>query len=124
MPNIDKTTYFPFELNDNRESKWSDVRLSFDNWEWFSKTYNTDSINDYYINGYGVQGLVLASRVAAGLEAYPDGLEPNSEGDTCYLIFDDYESAIETAKLARNMISSKESIETMIEVARENDLED
>ncbi len=124
MSNIDKTTYYPFEIIDCRDSEWNDVRLSFDDWSWFKETYKTDTINDYYMNGYGIQGLVLASRIAVGLDAYPDDLEPDSEGDTCFLIFQDYDSAIETAKLAKEMISSQAAIEKMIVIARENDLED
>jgi len=124
MSNIDETTYHPFKIIDGRDSQWSDVRLSFDDWGWFQDTYKTDTINDYYMNGYGIQGLVLASRVAAGLAAYPDGLDPNSEGDTCYLIFQDHASAIETAQLAKEMISNRASIEKMINIAREHDLEE
>ncbi len=124
MSKIDKETYFPFELIDGRGSQWDDVRLSFSAWDWFKDKYGTDTIDGYYINGYGVQGLVLASRVSAGLPAYPDDLDPNSEGDTCYLIFQDHDLAVETAQLAKKMISSRALIEKMITVARKHDLED
>ncbi|VAW78341.1 hypothetical protein MNBD_GAMMA12-3783 [hydrothermal vent metagenome] len=124
IDDIDKSTYFPFELIDARKTKCKDVRLSFNDWDWFSETYNTDIINDYYMNGYGVQGLVLAARVAEGLEAYSDEMEPNSEGDTCYIMFSDLETAVETAEIASKMIKDRQIIERIIIVARENDLED
>ena len=123
-PKVDKTTFAPFELIDARETEWSDVRLSFNDWSWFQEKYETDTIDGYYMNGYGIMGLVLASRVAAGLEAFPDGLEPNPEGDTCYIHFSTYEMAVETARLAQSVIQDRDKIVEMIAVAREHDLED
>ncbi len=120
----DPTTFFPFILIDNRDSKWSDVRLSFSNWEWFKKKYGTDTINDYYFNGYGIQGLILASRIATGLEPFKEGIDPNSEGDTCYFIFQELSDATETAQLACQMINNLDLIKKMIKIARENDLEE
>jgi hypothetical protein len=120
----DKTTFAPFELIDARDSEWGDVRLSFNDWAWLTKTHGTDTIDDYYLNGYGVQGLVLAARVAAGLDAYPDGLHPNSEGDTCFLHFNDLNVAIETAQLAREMIGDRGKIAALVMVVRDNGLED
>ncbi|MCP3943484.1 MAG: hypothetical protein GY710_18670 [Desulfobacteraceae bacterium] len=124
IDNQDKTTFFPFILIDNRDSEWSDVRLSFSDWEWFKEKYGTDTINDYYINGYGIQGLVSASRIAAGVEPFPDGMDPNSEGDTCYFIFEELSVAVETAKLACQMINNLNNIEKMTIAARKNDLEE
>jgi hypothetical protein len=120
----DKTTFAPFELIDCRNTEWADVRLSFNDWSWLNETHGSDTIDDYYLNGYGLQGLVLAARVAAGLDPYPDGMEPNSEGDTLFLHFSDIDVAVETARLAQEMILDREKIVAMIEVARENDLED
>ena len=120
----DKTTFAPFELIDCRDTEWGDVRLSFNDWSWLNETYGTDTIEGYYLNGYGVQGLVLACRIAAGLDAYPDGLEPNSEGDTCFLHFSDLDVAIETIQLAQDMIGDRDKIAAMVAVARDHDLED
>jgi hypothetical protein len=120
----DKTTFAPFELIDCRETEWKDVRLSFDDWSWLKETHGTDKIDGYYFNGYGVQGLVFAARIAAGLEAYPPGLDPDSEANTCFLHFDDLDVAVETAELAQNMIRDRDKLAAMIVVARENDLED
>ena len=119
----DKTTFAPFVLVDCR-TEWSEVRLSFNAWKWFEETHETDTIDDYYMNGYGIQGLVIAARVAAGLSRYPDGMEPNSEGDTCYIHFSDLETAVETAQLGQEMIQDRTKIAAMIVVARKNDLED
>ncbi|MCO1337022.1 hypothetical protein MO867_22110 [Microbulbifer sp. OS29] len=124
MSNTDKTTFHPFIVIDGRDSEWSDVRVSFDNWGWLQEAYKTDIINDYHMNGYGIQALVLAARVAAGLDVYPADLDLNSEGDTCYLIFKNYASAVETAGLAKEMITSRKAIEKMINIAREHNLED
>ena len=121
---VDKTTFAPFELIDALDTKWSDIRLSFNDWNWFDETHGTDTIDDYYMNGHGLLGLVLASRAAAGLEAYPEGLEPNSEADTCYMHFSDLETAVETARLGQEMISDRKKLEATIIVAREHDLED
>jgi len=126
IDDIDKTTFYPFELIDARNTEWRNVRLSFSDWDWFKKTHKSDTIDGYYMNGYGIQGLVLASRIAAGLEAYADCMEPNSEGDSCYIMFEDsdLETAIETARLAHAMINDRDLLEKMIVIARDNDLED
>jgi hypothetical protein len=116
---IEKPKFHPFELIDNRESEWSDVRISFDNWDWLKETHG-DEINGYYLNGYGVQGLVLAARVLKGLPIYTDTMDPNSEGDTCYIIFEDYDEAIETIQIAAEMINDKSIILKSIDTAREN----
>ena len=120
----DNETFAPFELVDCRHEEWSDVRLSFSGWDWLQETHGTDEIQDYYLNGYGVQGLVIAARVKAGLEKYPNGMEPNSEGDTCYIHFSNFEMALETAALAQEMILDYDKLVDMVVVARENDLED
>lgn len=120
----DKTTFAPFELIDCRDTEFGDVRLSFNDWSWLEKKHGKDSIDGYYLNGYGVEGLVLAARLAAGLEAFPDGMDPNSEGDTCYLHFKDLNVAVETARLGQEMIRDRKKIAAMVAVARENDLED
>jgi len=50
----DKTTFYSFELIGARNTEWSDVRLSFNDWDWFKKTHQTDIIDGYYMNGYGI----------------------------------------------------------------------
>ena len=121
---LDKTSFAPFTLIDCRKTQWPGVRLSFSDWDWFEEKYKTNEINNYYLNGYGIQGLVIAARISAGLKAYPNGLDPNSEGDTCYLIFDDLETAVKTATLASEMINDLDKITRLIAVARQNGLEE
>jgi hypothetical protein len=120
----DKTTFAPFELLDWRDSEWKNVRLSFDDWGWLHSTYDTDTIDGYYLNGYGIQGLVFAARIDAGLEPFPPGMEPDSEANTCYIHFSDLDTAVETAGLARQMIRDRDKLAAMVALAREHDLED
>lgn len=100
----DDKTFAPFILIDCRATEWNDVRLEFSDHAWRQSTIGGDHIGDYYLNGYGVQGLVIAARVKAGLAPIPAGMEPDSEGDTCYIHFADLETAVETATLAHEMI--------------------
>ena len=120
----DATTFARFELIDGRSQPWNDVRLSFNDWDWVREKHGTDSIEGYYLNGYGLQGLVLAARIHAGLDAYPEGMEPNSEGDTCYIHFPNIDLAVETASLSQAVITDTEKLKMMVAVARENDLEE
>jgi hypothetical protein len=66
----------------------------------------------------------LAARVAAGLDTLPSGIEPNSEGDCCYLHFSELDVAVETASLAQEVIRDRGKLLAMITIAREYDLED
>ena len=116
VDDVDSTTFAPFSLIDCRQSEWPGVRLSFGDWDWLLEKLGTDTVDGYYMNGHSLQGLVLAARVHAGLEAYPAGVEPASEGDTCFIIFDDLATAVETARLASAMINDRSRIEQMIQV--------
>ncbi len=105
---------------DYRQTELRDVRVSFNNWNWINDRYG-DEINGYYLDdGYGVQGLVLAARVLKGLPAYTNTMVPDSEGGTCYIIFGDYEEAVETIRIASEMINDKALILKAIDIAREN----
>ena len=90
------------------DSEWEDVRLSFHDWDWFEEQYGSDTIDDYYMNGYGIEGLVKAARLSAGMEPEPELIEYNSEGDTCYIHFTDLQEAIFTAGLSSTMIKDKD----------------
>ena len=76
-----------FKLLDARNSKWKDIRLSFSDWDWLKATYGSDGIEGYYFNGPGVEGLVKAARMDAGLDPEAEGIDYNSEGGTCYIHF-------------------------------------
>ena len=121
---VDKVTFAPVELINALDSEWKDVRLSFTDWGWLKRTYGSDSIDDYYLNGYSVQGLVKACRLHAGLEPEADGIDYNSEGDACYIHFANLDDAVETAQLVVEMLNDRSRLVAMIEVARENDFEE
>lgn len=120
----DSTTFAPFVLIDCRDTEWKDVRLEFSDHAWTAKHVGDDHIGDCYLNGYGIQGLVFAARMAAGLEPVPSGVEPNSEGDTCYIHFSELETAVETATLAQEMITDPAKRTACAELAVEEGFED
>lgn len=120
----DSTTFSPFVLIDCRDTEFSDVRLEFSDHDWTQANIGDDSIGGCYLNGYGIQGLVIAARVKAGLEPIPDGMEPNSEGDTCYIHFNDLDSAVQTAKLAHTMIHDAAQRVACAELAVEHEYDD
>jgi hypothetical protein len=120
----DSTTFAPFVLQDCRSAEWKDVRLSFSDWDWLQAKVGGDSIDDYYLNGYGIQGLVQAARIGAGLEPSCEGMDLNSEGDTCYIHFTDFDQALITAKLASEMINDDATLRRTVAVAKENGLDD
>ena len=111
---IDATTYAPFILHNALYTEWKDVRLEFSDWGWIGSRFG-ESPNRYYLNGYGIEGLVKAARHSRGLEVEPADMHYNSEGNTCYIHFD---------SMAAAMLSSKEELIAMITVARENGWED
>src|SRR5688572_7887923 len=99
----DSITFAPFVLIDSRE-EWGNVRLEFSDHGWTTAHIGSDYIGECYLNGYGIQGLVIAARLAAGLDPLPPGIELDSEGDTCHIYFADLQTAVETAVLAQQMI--------------------
>jgi hypothetical protein len=120
----DSTTFAPFVLIDCRNTEYSDVRLEFSDHAWTAEHIGDDCIGEYYLNGYGIQGLVIATRMAAGLDPLPSGIEPNSEGDTCYIHFEDLQTAIETATLAKEMITDASKREQCAKIAVEEGFDD
>ncbi len=116
----DTTTFAPFVLHDARNTKWKDVRLEFSNWDWLHDFCAGDSIGGYYLNGPGVEGLVVATRLLNDLEPTPDTMHLNSEGDTCYIHFSDFDEAVRTATLCVNMIKNKALLQQAALTAAEN----
>jgi hypothetical protein len=126
---IDRETFAPVELIDQRHSEWKDVRLSFDDWERLREICGEGAggssyLNGYYLNGYGVQGLVRACRLHAGLDPDAKGIVYNSEANTCFIHFAKLEDAVRTARLVSDMLRDRSKIAAMIEVAREHGFED
>lgn len=120
----DSTTFAPFILIDCRDTEWGDVRLEFSDHAWTAEHIGDDHLGDCYLNGYGIQGLVFAARMVAGLDPIPPGVEPDSEGDTCYIHFSDLQTAIETAILAQAMITDPDKRTECAELAVEEGFDD
>lgn len=120
----DRTTFAPFKLQNCLATEWADVRLSFDDWGFLHGLMGTDTVDGYYLNGYGVEGLVRAALLAAGGDPDGDEMHGNSEGDTCYLHFTSLESAVAAATAAAAMMKSRERVAELIKIAREHGFED
>lgn len=120
----DHQTYAPFILHNALNTQWQDVRLSFDNWDWLDERYGNDPLDDYDLNGYGLQALIMAGRLSAGLDPEPHTIHYNSEADTCYIHFTNLSEAIRTAELAAAILQDRQQLLAMIAVARENGFED
>jgi hypothetical protein len=129
LPQFDSTgrdphTYAPFILLNALDTQWKDVRLTFHDWDWLKQTHDTDTLGNYYFNGYGLDGLVMACRLSAGLDPQPHTIYYNSEGGACYIHFTDLAEAIQTAELAAAMLQDREKLIAMIAVAQENGFDD
>ena len=120
----DSTSYAPFTLEDCRATQWQDLRLSFDDWEWLQQRYGDEPIDDYYLNGYGLEGLIKAMLLKQGTDLESDEISFNFEGDTCYIHFKDLHQAVNTATRAARMMASEQEIKHMIQLAREAGFEE
>lgn len=120
---VDRHTFAPVTLFNALATEWRDVRVSFGDWQWLGEKYG-ESVDDYYLNGYGVEGLTKACRLQAGLAPEDDGIDFNSEADTCYIHFSDLDEAIKTAQLLTDMLHDGEKLRAMIKIARKHDFED
>lgn len=116
----DRATFAPFVLHDCRTTEWKDVRLEFSDWDWLNEFCGGDSIGDYYLNGPGVEGLVIATRLLNGLDPESDTMNLNSEGDACYIHFSDFDDAVQTAALCATMIKDKALLTQAAATAAEN----
>jgi hypothetical protein len=116
----DRKTFAPFILHDCRDTEWKDVRLEFSDWDWLHDFCGGNTVGDYYLNGPGVEGLVMATRVLNGLDPDPDTMDPNSEGDACYIHFSDFDEAVRTATLCAAMIKDKALLSQAAAKAEEN----
>jgi hypothetical protein len=116
--------YAPFKLENLLNTEWKDVRLSFSDWEWLRARHGEDEIDGYYLNGYGVEGLVKAVLSGDGIDLDNADIHFNSEGDTCYIHFKTLDLATRAAELAARMIRDRQSIIDMIAIARERGLEE
>jgi len=124
-PRSPESRYAPFTLEDALHTEWRDVRLKFSDWDWLEATHGSDTFDGYYLNGYGVQGLVKAVLLTNGIDPNdPDIKNYNSEGDTCYIHFRTMDAALRAAELSARMIRDRQAILDMVVVAREHGFED
>jgi hypothetical protein len=117
---IDRTTFAPFVLYDCRDTEWNNLRLEFSDWDWLHEFCDGESIGDYYLNGPGVEGLVMAARLLNGLDAATDTMDTNSEGDACNIHFSNFEEAVQTAALSAAMIKDRNLLRKTAAAAEEN----
>ncbi len=120
----DGATFAPFVLHDCRSTQWADVRLTCDDWAAVHAVAGGESPDGYYLNGYGLEGLVRAAMLGAGLDPEAEGVHGNSEGDTCNLHFKDLEVAVRAATAAARMLASRAALLDAVAVARERGFED
>ncbi len=99
------------------------MRLSFDDWALLHGLAGGDAIDGYYLNGYGVQGLILAVMQRDGLDT-EEGVHGNSEADTCHLHFTELTTAERAAAAAVAMLETRDSLREAVVLARELGLED
>lgn len=86
------------------DTEWKDVHLSFDNWSFIQEQYGTDNIDDYYLNGYGVEGLVKAVLFDEKIDTENEEIYYKSKGDTCYIHFATLDMAARVAERASSII--------------------
>jgi hypothetical protein len=121
---VDAKTYAPFTLQNCLATEWKDVRLSFNDWDWLHEKYGGDEVDDYYLNGYGVEGLVKAVLFKENFDLESDDIDFNSEGDTCFIHFKKLDEAVKTAELVSSMIGNAKLMKKMIKVAQDEGFED
>jgi hypothetical protein len=121
---LDTATYAPFTLQNCMATEWADVRLAFSDWDWLHARCGGDTVDDYYLNGPGVEGLVKAVMLEGKLDVESEAIHFNSEGDTCYIHFKDLAEATKVASLAAEMINQSKLFEDAIRIAREHGFDD
>src|SRR5438045_2868082 len=104
----DPITFAPLILDDLQTDQRGDVRLTFGDWDWLANHFEADEIDGYYLNGYGLQGLVKAARFESGHLVATDQIQYDSEGDSLCIRFADPHEACVTAELAQRMLLDKD----------------
>lgn len=121
----DIKTYAPFVLTERGEQ---DFIVQFYDWDWIFSTYSADvvdgSIDGYYMNGPGIEGLVRAAILRSGLDEDALNIFYNSEGNTCFIEFKSLDEAARVAEISAAMINDRTSLLAMIRVARSHGFED
>jgi hypothetical protein len=76
----------------------------------------------YPLNGHGIQGLIQAARLLAGLQVEPEGISYETEYDNCFVLFDDVADADTTAALLASALRDPERLRHLAAAAVENNL--
>lgn len=115
---VDENRFAPLTIENALDTEKNDVCLSFANRQWL-ENQNLVFVDDYYMNGYGIERLIQTILVIEGTNPFSDGIEYASEASACHVHFVDVDLAIRTAKLAAKMLNSPAILKKVIEVARE-----
>ena len=120
----DTKTFAPFVLEDCGDVFDVDIRLTFGDWGFLLDVVGAEVIDGYYLNGYGLQGLLKAARFDAGIQTSNGRIEYNSEGDILLVLFTDMEDACTTAELAQAMCLDGRRIRALVAIARREGFEE
>lgn len=124
----DRTTFSPFELFDGRNFEEGTSLLRFHAWGHFQTMFGDEldhnSVDEFYFNGYGVESLVKACRLDAGLDVEAEGIEYDSEGSACYIYFSKLEDAVATARLVSEMMQDRAKIRAIVQIAKKEGFDD
>lgn len=117
---VDRTTYPHVTLTDLR-AEGGTVTLQFDDWDYLKElTGGEDLLDHYYINGYGVEGILQAARLRAGLPIDAEGIVYCSEGSACMVRFKSLDDAEATARRLSNALKKRSSVERLAVISRAN----
>lgn len=108
----------PFRITDLSTDEGSCHRLLFADWDWLHAHVGSDSVDGYYLNGSGVEGLVRAAMLDAGIQFSDGAVEYNSEGDVCCIEFENLHDANAAMKLAQRMFDDSVRLRTLAAIAR------
>lgn len=108
----------PFKITDLSTDEESCHRLLFADWDWLHAHVGSDSVDGYSLNGSGVEGLVRAAMLDAGIPFSGEDIEYNSEGDACCIEFENPQDASAVKELARRMFDDSVRLRTLAAIAR------
>lgn len=124
----DNQTFAPFELQTGSDTESRTVQLQFVDWDWIQSAYNDcyldGYIDEYYLNGPGVEGLVKAVLFMNGIAPELPGIDYDSEADACLIYFEDLDLATRVADMASEMLNDPQKLREAVGIAREHDFDD
>lgn len=129
LPNFenqrDSRTFAPFQLSKGECSTGAEYfTLMFSDFRWLENNLDLSTIGSYDLNGYGVQGLIKAARLHAGLASSKDSITYDSEAGACFIYFNSIEDACVTAELAQSTFLHDEALRLLVAFANQHGLQD